>query len=582
MAVITILPENIRNLIAAGEVVERPASVVKELVENSLDADSTEVVIEIACGGLEYISVSDNGIGMDRDDIALSVKSHATSKLKTVDDLSRIMTMGFRGEALSSIAEVSRFAIESKPRGDGLAVGYRLVIEGGRRVSFEEMGLVPGTRVEVRDLFFNVPARKKFSRSPRTEFGHIRDVVERLALANPGVSFRLISDGKEILSAFAMNDPSQRAVEIFGAETVKKTYICGEDSGEIRIHGLVGDPSISLEGGGGLYWFVNKRPIKDRVLNHAAVEAYRSLLPKDVSPFSILFIAVPPEMVDINVHPTKSEVRFANSSAVHDFVAAAVKKTLGRKRTMPKCRGIGEVEGWPPPFDSAHGRQSPVTTCSSRLPWQPLLDFGRDMQSSTAICTDGPFSSLRIIGQFAKTYLLCERDDGSLLVIDQHAAHERIRYERLKEAYRARRVEKQGILTPEMVELPAALAGCFEEALSDISSIGWDIEHFGGSTFCVKACPSLLSGVDVRRVVRAMAEEMVVFQKSASHDEKIDALMKVTACHGSARAGNMLSEQEIRHLLCEMDAYEWADRCPHGRRAVHEIPPKDIKKWFDR
>ncbi len=577
MGRIQVLSEDVQNLIAAGEVVERPASAVKELVENAIDAGASEIRVDIEAGGTKQIRISDDGCGMDEDDMALAVQSHATSKLSSPDDLDHIETMGFRGEALASIAAVSKMTLESKPKGSADQEGHRLTIEGGKVAGIEKQGLAEGTSITIKDLFYNTPARQKFLRTPKTEQGHIKDMIQRLALANPEIRFHLSAEGRDIVNAFSVEDQQQRAVEILGSTLVKGSYECHEDAGGIRIYGLVGDPSLSKNGPKNIYWFVNRRPVKDRLLNHAVQEAFRSLIPRGLHPFSMLFIQMPTGEVDVNVHPTKSEVRFLNSQAIHRLVSQAVKKTLGgRSHTMDEGRGRKVAEQCP----TANGPMI-VPMSGGDIVEQPC---GREMTTNNEqpLFTTGPFSSLRPIGQFRKSYLLCERGDGTLVIIDQHAAHERIGYEKLKEQYQTTRVERQGLLIPDVVTISAKAVGYLEEALSALGEIGWEIEHFGGDSFCIKGIPALLGNIDAKVVLEELAREIMDFGTFNSNDEKIDLLIKISACHAQIRFGDRLEMGEIQHLLREMDAFEWTDRCPHGRRAVHEISQTDLGKWFDR
>lgn len=574
---ISVLSDDIRNLIAAGEVVERPSSVVKELVENAIDAGAHEIVVDVINGGLEEIVVTDDGCGMDREDMALCIERHATSKLKSADDLADIKTMGFRGEALPSIAQISKMSIESRPKNSLNESGYILEVEAGNIKRFEEKGLSVGTKITVADIFYNVPARKKFAKTARTELGHIKDMVQRLALANPEIRFKLTSDGKEIISAYTIGDPKQRAFEIFGSEKVKKSFSCEADAGEVRVYGLVGDPSTAADGTRGIYWFVNRRPVRDRLLNHAINEAYRSLLPKGTSPFSMLFITMMPELVDVNVHPTKSEVRFLRGNAVHDFVMNAVKRALsGRESRESKNEEVPFI------LSRSKGGRFSSSTGSERTGY-PLSARGESQSIPTDILLPtGPFSSLKVIGQLHNSFLLCEKEGGTLVVIDQHATHERIGYEKLKEGYKTSEIQSQKLLIPDVITVPSKTVGYLEEAVTDLNKIGWEIEPFGGDEFCVKAVPAILGNINLKNVVSSLAEDLTEYGKMDSIEEKLDLLMKVTACHAQVRAGDRLSNTEIEHLLREMDRYDWSGRCPHGRPAVAEVALKEIAKWFDR
>jgi len=590
MGRIQVLSEDVQNLIAAGEVVERPASAVKELVENAIDAGASEIRVEIEAGGTKRIRISDDGCGMDEGDMTLAVQSHATSKLSSPEDLEHIKTMGFRGEALASIAAVSKMALESKPKGLADQEGHRLTLDGGKVVALEKRGLAEGTTITIDDLFYNTPARQKFLRTPKTEQGHIKDMIQRLALANPEIRFHLSADGRDIVNAFSIEDQRGRAVEILGSTLVKGSYECHEDSGGIRIYGLVGDPSLSKNGPKNIYWFVNRRPVKDRLLNHAVQEAFRSLIPRGMQPFSMLFIQMPTGEVDVNVHPTKSEVRFLNSQAIHRLVSQAVKKTLGGRmqtigedpQSLRVTNGSEAIQGGITQSESTGLLQSPRSFAMTGDNNYEQRITNNEREAGRLLFSAGPFSSLRPIGQFRKSYLLCERGDGVLVIIDQHAAHERIGYERLKEQYLKARVECQGLLIPEVVTISAKMVGYLEEALPALGEIGWEVEHFGGDSFCIKGVPALLGNVDPKSVLGELAREIMDFGTFDSVDEKIDLLIKISACHSQIRFGDRLEMGEVQHLLREMDAFEWTDRCPHGRRAVHEISQTELGKWFDR
>lgn len=570
MSNIQVLSEDVRNLIAAGEVVERPASVVKELVENSIDAGASEIKVEITNGGLDKIIVADDGLGMDKADLICCVERHATSKLKNSEDLNCIKTMGFRGEALPSIAQVSRLSIESRPASGEVETGHALRLEGGKNLGTEMTGCPNGTRVTVSDLFYNVPARKKFLKSVRTETGHIRDMIERLALARPDIRYQLFVDGKQLMKAVVTGDLSQRASEIFGGDLVKKSYRCEADAGELRIYGLVGDPSLAQDGSRGIYWFVNGRPIRDRILSHAVVEAYRSLVPKGTTPFSMLFISINPDLVDVNVHPTKNEVRFLKSGAVHDFVLNVAKKTIEKFGARRQIGEYPEKSDWP------------ADKPSEKFNWQPAesaAGFFCEVSPERSVANYG---LLNPIGQLANTYILCEGAQGALVVIDQHAAHERIGYEKLKKAHASKSVQSQRLLVPEVIVVSTKSAPYLEDALPELNSIGFEIDHFGAENFCIKATPTIIGNINVKTVISAIAEELAEFGAATRQEDKVDAVLKLTACHAQVRAGEKLEVEEVRHLLKEMDEYEWTGRCPHGRPAVVEFGANEVAKWFKR
>jgi DNA mismatch repair protein MutL len=591
MTYIKLLSDDLIGKIAAGEVVERPASVVKELVENSIDAGSKEIIIEIASGGRKRIAVIDDGFGMSSSDAKLSIQRHATSKLFTADDLNTIRTMGFRGEALPSIAAVSKMTIETQLASHVIApvrrsfggssggiAGFKLVVSGGTVIEEGDFGCPSGTRVVIDDLFFNTPARKKFLRSDKTEEGHIVDTISRLAVAFPQIRFKLISEGKDKLTCLSVNNPEARLSEVFGDSLAASAVPFNENGNGISIHGFLGRPESSRQVAQGVYLFVNKRFVRDRLLSHAVLDGYRSLLPHGSYPFAVVFLEIDPDRVDVNVHPTKQEVRFDNSGAVHNFVAAAVRKTMGQVKTNFQI---------PSPLGDSHPPLNPLPRhyytagTASREGKRDTSTSPLHIQNE-AFTPAGVFSSLKVIGQLSNSFILCESGDGALVAIDQHAAHERIGFEKLKTQLDKKKIEQQHLLIPEQVELPPKDAASIGEHIEELNSLGLEIEPFGGNSFIVKSMPALLSDTGIQSLISKLAREFSEIGRSSSVEEVTEHILKTFACHTQVRANHQLEQEEMSCLLKEMDVWPNADLCPHGRPTFIEFNADEIAKWFKR
>ena len=572
--------------IAAGEVVERPASVVKELVENAIDAGAKEISVVIEAGGKERIVVIDDGCGMEPDDVKLSVTRHATSKIATVEDLDSIHTMGFRGEALPSIAAVSKMTIETKPvispkGGFETIAGTKLVVAGGRVIESGDFGCPAGTKVLVSDLFFNTPARKKFLRGDKTEEGHVGDTVIRLALAFPEIRFKLTTDGRERLSCLSTDDPRTRLLEVFSSAAASTAVSFEEKGNGIRVHGFLGKPDSSRMVAQGVYIFVNRRYVKDRLLNHAVADGYRSLLPHGSYPFAIVMLDVDPTRVDVNVHPTKQEVRFDNSGAVHNFVAAAVRKVVQKRQCL-------SVEAPKPALSGVEGCVSQEDVCVIASPKGVAISSEQFSPEFSNLSTYAPthlrtfFSSLHVIGQLANSYILCEGEGGKFVAIDQHAAHERIGFEKLRMQTSDRRIERQQLLIPEQVELAPREAAYITEHLEQLSGTGLEIEPFGGKTFVIKSVPVLLADTDIKSLILKLARELAEIGKSSGVEELTEHILKTMACHRQVRANHRLSVPEMHALLKEMDQWPNTTLCPHGRPSYIEFSAEDVGRWFKR
>lgn len=591
---IKILSENLSNKIAAGEVVERPASVVKEMVENSLDAGATEIVVEIEVGGKRLIKVSDNGWGMSREDALLSLERHATSKIADDGDLLAISTLGFRGEALPSIASVSRCTVTSRERGS--VEGTEIYGEGGRIRHVKAHGMAEGTAIEVRNLFFNTPARLKFLKSSETEAGHVADHLTRLALSRPDVRFVYRSDGRVVFRALT-GDLRERVSSLLGRAVAEDLSPLRYADGELGIHGLVARPECSRSAASHLYTFVNGRFVRDRVVQHAILQAYRRFLERGRYPVAVLFLSIPTGDVDVNVHPTKHEVRFREQSLVHDFIVSAVEETLQSTPWIRKpLSGADVLQPMEASADIAARKVMEVRESLSR--YQPSLEVPaiRKIPSRTEVGvppaertaeepgharSTGFFSSLTVIGQYSGSYLVC-CDGEDLLLLDQHAAHERVAFERLRLEFANGAVESQGLLFPEVIEFSHAESAVVGEHLSFLRTLGFVLEDFGGTARVLQSVPRLLAEKDFIRVLRDVVEELSSLGRSRSvMDIREDILMRI-ACHSVVRGVRSLAGAEISALLDALDSVGFASNCPHGRPVFCRISRSEVEKMFKR
>lgn len=610
---IKILSEELCNKIAAGEVVERPSSVVKELIENSLDAQAGRILVELECGGKRLIRVTDDGCGMSRQDALLSFERHATSKISTDADLFALLTLGFRGEALASIASVSRLKLSTCDNLQG--EGQDILAEGGRIKKVQELGLPKGTRVEVRHLFFNLPARKKFLRKDQTELGHAADVVSKLALAHPEVAFSLIHDGRTLLELPREKGLSQRVAALLGRSLLRDLLPlenCTADG--LQLKGLISQPQLNRSAATHIYTFINGRYIRDRVVQHAVMEGYRQLLMKGRYPVVVLFIHMDPARVDVNVHPTKHEVRFRDQGQVHDFIAATIKRTLSPGVWPDKERPLAAalpVESSFAAGEAKTGIQQPVETsawsdtastdggyvhasASSPLPRAShrvaaTTEAGTEfMVAETASPSlfpisgpDGFFSRLKILGQYHQSYLLCQ-DGDDLILIDQHAAHERVGFEGLKKAYRQGKIAMQMLMFPEVLELDYRSASALQDNIEQLRHLGFEIEPFGGNAFALKAAPQLLGQRALARLVVDVALELERIGRTGQLDDAIDDVLILMACHTVVRANQALTAEEIRALFKAMDQIDCKANCPHGRPVMQRLTLGEIEKLFKR
>ncbi|MEE9608413.1 MAG: DNA mismatch repair endonuclease MutL [Myxococcota bacterium] len=575
------LPEGLIDQIAAGEVVERPSSVVKELVENALDAGSRRLRVEVRAGGRDWIAVTDDGQGMTADDARLALERHATSKIASADDLDRIQTYGFRGEALPAIASVSRLRLRTRARGAPEAFALRA--EGGRVLPGQACGGPEGTRVEVADLFAAVPARRKFLKSVTTEWGHIADGLGRTALARPDVHFDLCRDDRPSLTWPAATDPLDRVAAVLGEEEAAGFSPVAREEGRAALSGFVSRPDRHRASMAGIRLFVNRRPVRDRLLQHALVEVYRDLLPRGRFPSALLFLEVPPGAVDVNVHPAKWEVRFADPRWVHRLVREGVREAIAERRWIAPAptSGAGRTD-WV--FAGGAGGASPAPAAAGG----PRQSFQTAAPGFEAPAAGARFADLRLLGQFLATYLVLETKER-LLLVDQHAAHERVLFERLRAEWVERGVESQRLLIPATVPLEPAGLAALTDCADALARLGFELEAFGEATALVRGVPALLAQRDPASLVRSLADELRAAEGAGDPArpgsraiEAADRIFATLACHSARRKGELLDPREQQALLDALDAIPWAPTCPHGRPVAVPIELAEIERRFGR
>ena len=578
------LPDQLVNQIAAGEVVERPASALKELVENAIDADAKRITIELAAGGVDYLGVTDDGHGMAPAELRLAVERHATSKLPD-GDLSAIATLGFRGEALPSIASVARLTLASRTTGEGWA----LVVDHGRIVGDGPAALTRGTRVTVEGLFAQVPARRKFLKSERAELAACLDVVRRLAMATPRTAFEVRHGGRRLLGVEAAGGLPDRLAALLGADFAEHAVAIDFDRDELRLGGLAGVPTLNRGVADHQFLFVNARPVRDRLLVGAVRGAYQDLLARDRHPVVALFLDVPADFVDVNVHPAKVEVRFRDAALVRGMIVSGLRRALdaaGHRAAPPVQASALFVPGAPLP------RSGPVEgAMRPTLPWDgvggsPHLADVSPAWLAPAAHTEAPvamnaFPMGVARAQVAGTYIVAETLDGMILV-DQHAAHERLTLERLKAARGGGAVASQALLLPAVVDLDEDAAAHLVERAADFSALGLDLESFGPRAVLVRSVPAVLGSADPARLVRDLADDLAAFDAGLSLGERLDAVAATMACHGSVRAGRALSVAEMNALLREMEVTPHSGQCNHGRPTWVKLAKTDLEKLFGR
>jgi DNA mismatch repair protein MutL len=593
---IRLLPPSIVNRIAAGEVIERPASAVKELVENAIDANARRIDVVLRDGGRALIQVVDDGIGMTAEELSLAVERHATSKLPA-DDLTHIVTLGFRGEALPSIGAAGRLAIASRAR--GADSGWRLSVEAGVKGPVEPAAIAGGTRVELADLFFATPARLKFLKSTRSEFGHAEDALKRLAMAHPEIAFSL-SDGERVVLRYAA-PPSlvedraaerlERLAAIMGREFAENALAIDAEREALHLTGFIGLPTLNKPTSAQQYLFVNGRPVRDRLLQGAVRGAYQEFLPRDRHPLVALFIELAADEVDVNVHPAKAEVRFRDPGLVRGLIVGAAKHALARAgHRASNTIGIAALgsfrqgsAAWPSVAPQPHGLAEPAA-----MIYAPFEGFERPQARPAASdspsrpgASPGEYPLGAARAQVHETYIVAQTAEG-IVIVDQHAAHERLVYERMKQALHGGGVQRQGLLIPEVVELDPPGVERLLAREQELAELGLVLEPFGQGAVVVRETPSLLGEVDVQGLVRDLADEIAEFGAALGLKERLEEICGTLACHSSVRAGRRLNLAEMDALLRQMEATPHSGQCNHGRPTYIELKLGDIERLFGR
>jgi DNA mismatch repair protein MutL len=613
---IRVLPEILANKIAAGEIVERPASVVKELLENSIDAQCRSVHISVLAGGKRSIQVRDDGEGMTADDAILAFEHHATSKLQNAEDLAAIATLGFRGEALPSIASVSRLTLRTRPQDPDCLSGTEVEIQGGVMRSVKPVSWDKGTEITVRDLFFNVPARRKFLRSHDTELGHIARLVTHYALAHPEVRFTLESEGRVLIDAVAVAELKERIYQIFGEGFLDNLVEVSGQVGSIRVSGFGSRPHEQRTNAYSQFYYVNRRMVRDKVITSAIRQAYRNCMPGSAYPVVILFVELPFDEVDVNAHPAKTEIRFRDQSAVHRLVVESIEHALVRSAAIPQYAHRSSIEFIPapapePPFMPA-GVMPPrredafdfTPPAASPNPFQRALNYpfreitpsapvGREDHSSLRILPDmllgspletsRPFQTegVRILGQLQDSYIIA-CDAQGLLIIDQHVAHERILYEKLAAAVQNSRVETQGLLVPISLELPPHQVALLERMTPELNRNGYLVEHFGGNSVLIRSIPALAGESDGRRLLSEILEGLETEERTLDVERIRDRIAVSTACRAAVKVNMPLTAEKMQWLLDQLALTRIPTSCPHGRPVILRFTMYEIERNFGR
>jgi DNA mismatch repair protein MutL len=596
MSKIRVLADHVANQIAAGEVVERPASVAKELVENSIDAGATRITIEIEAGGRRLLKISDDGEGMVRDDAVLAFERHATSKIRGSEDLAAIGTLGFRGEALASIASVAK--VELTTCTDGAASGTRVTIDGGRMRDVKDAAHPRGTTIVVRDLFFNVPARRKFLRAEATETFHLTNLVTHYALAHPEIAFTFINNGREVVRAAAAKDLRERAYQIFGGDFLENLLEVNGEHGEVaRVTGFVSAPRDRRTSRDSQYLFVNRRFVRDRMIGRSLSEGYRSILPHGVYPAALLFIETPLEEVDVNVHPAKTEVRFRRQAAVADAVREAVRNALASASYTPRIPPAAEpplpqqpqtrieYQYQPPSGDEIardvaamiEQRQSVQSVIpKSVVPPVPSAEkFTREVEPESLS------QNIRTLGQLDESFIIATDDQG-LLLIDQHVAHERVLFDKYRALEAARQTDSQQLLVPETFDLTPAQTAVFDNLAPELENYGFELMRLSGRTVAIKATPADLPAGEARNMLSELLDTVDAEKKDSARETLRDEIAASLACHAAIKVNMPLAPEKMRWLIDRLLQTSSPTTCPHGRPVILRLTRRDILKGFHR
>jgi DNA mismatch repair protein MutL len=582
---IRVLPDVLISQIAAGEVVERPAAALKEILENSLDAGATDIRVELEQGGVKRIRVSDDGAGIARDELVLALTRHATSKIASLDDLERVASLGFRGEALASIAAVARLTLASRRPDAGHA--WQLAVEGGRVGEIVPAAREPGTTIEVQDLFFNTPARRKFLKTEATEYAHCTETVRRLALAHPATAFSLQHNGR-VQFRHAAGDRQTRLRQVLGGEFEAQAVAVEAAAGPLRVSGWVIRPAAATAARDGQHAFVNGRYVRDRLIVHALKEAYRDVLHHQLNPAYCLFLELPPDAVDVNVHPAKTEIRFRDSRSVHQFLFHAVERVLAGPAAAHTDSSPAPAQA-PAPFVPPQQARMLLQVSEAMALYAPLPAPALEGMPETPVQPVG-MAALEggdapplgyALGQLHGVYVLAQNAQG-LVLVDMHAAHERVVYEKLKTALDARAVPSQTLLIPVALTADARDVAELDPHLDSLRSIGFELSITSPTSVAVRAVPWLLRDVDPVELTRTLLREIAGFGAARLLDERRNELLATLACHGAVRANRQLTIPEMNALLREMEATERAGQCNHGRPTWFQIGLRELDAMFMR
>ena len=610
MSKIRVLADHVANQIAAGEVVERPASVAKELVENSIDAGSKRITIEIEAGGRRLLKVSDDGEGMVRDDAVLAFERHATSKIRVTEDLAAIGTLGFRGEALASIASVAK--VELTTCTEDAKAATRVTIDGGRMRDVKDAAHPRGTTIAVRDLFFNIPARRKFLRSEATETYHLTNLVTHYALAHPEIAFTFVNNGREVVRAAPAKDLRERAYQIFGSEFLDNLLEVNlGDATVARVTGYVSAPRDRRTSRDSQYLFVNRRFVRDRMLGRALSEGYRSILPYGVYPAALLFIETPLEEVDVNVHPAKTEVRFRRQAAVADVVREAVRAALASasyvpppeppkipEPTMTAAAAVSSIppqpriEFVPPPppprvpiepsgEEIARDLEVMLQSVTKSVPSAPLPPLNSAEKLAREVTPESLNANIRPLGQLEESFIIATDDEG-LLLIDQHVAHERVLFDKYRALEAKRRSESQQLLVPETFDLTPAQAAVFDDLTPELEQYGFELMRLSGRTVAIKAVPADLPSSEARNMLFELLETVDAEKKSSARETVRDEIAASLACHAAIKVNMPLAPEKMRWLIDRLLQTSSPTTCPHGRPVILRLSMRDILKGFHR
>ena len=592
------------NQIAAGEVIERPASVVKELVENSIDAGSTKISVLIENFGKDLIEVIDNGIGMSKEDISECIKRHATSKISSFADIFVIKSLGFRGEAIPSIASISEFQICSRTADD--IEGTMASILNEKIINTKPIGMAPGTKISVKNLFYNTPVRKKFLKADKTELSAISDMINKIAIAHPGIEFNLIHNDKEIFAYRKASELKNRLLDIFGKHFSRNSSEVVFEDEELFIRGFVGAPSINKGNASGLYIFVNGRFIRDKSINHAIINSYRTFLMNGRFPVVVVSIEIDPRLVDINIHPTKAEVKFVNPGKIYDLVSSLVSQKLSTSFWIEKDffntaqtsyhgvqGGSGNYEnrlkaiGGSKSSDDIFSSNDVLTTSFTKEQRpREVVQFEQDLALSDEKAF---FSTLRVIGQFRALYMVCEKGE-KLYLLDHHAAHERIMFEKIVKDFYSKKIESQNLLVPIVLDVDATKTMILSGLKTSFLDIGIEFEHFGENTFVVKMVPALIPEHKISEFINDLIDNVIeqidlaetgLMVKNAV-TPFLNKIFSSLACHSALRGEKRLSQIELEDLLQQLDEFEIPPNCPHGRPIIVEFTLDEIEKKFGR